>query len=308
MALFSKTNTADWLGLDTTGGRICVAHVSRPGGKPRLHRLQCLPTLGVESASLSQLRQSAQFGRHRCITALPAEAYQFLQIEAPGVPPEELKEAVRWRIKDMIDFPPEQAVLDVLPLPSVHAPAGRQPAVFAVVAARQSVQDCVRRYQHARIPLQAIDVAELAQRNLAALFEEPGRAMLTLSVTAGGGLLTITSDGELYAFRHIDTNLPTLIEATEERRSQQFDRLVLELQRSMDSFDRLFSHLTLSHVLLLPMPGLQGLQEYLAQNLYLPVVLADLAKVIDGSAVQGFHDASMQASGLLAIGLALREE
>ena len=36
---------------------------------------------------------------------MPLGSYNLLQIEAPKVPPEELRSAVRWRVKDLIDFP-----------------------------------------------------------------------------------------------------------------------------------------------------------------------------------------------------------
>jgi MSHA biogenesis protein MshI len=82
---------------------------------------------------------------------------------------------------------------------------------------------------------------------------------------------------------------------------------VLELQRSIDHFDRQFGYVTLSRLLLAPVP-IEGLQQHLADNLYLPVHTLDLSQVLELSAVPGLRDPLQQSARLHLLGAALRTD
>ena len=88
---------------------------------------------------------------------------------------------------------------------------------------------------------------------------------------------------------------------------QVFERLVLEVQRSLDHFDRQFSYLTVARLLVAPGP-VAGLQQYLADNLYLPVQAMDLSQALDLSAAPGLRDPVQQGERLHLLGAALRQE
>ena len=98
------------------------------------------------------------------------------------------------------------------------------------------------------------------------------------------------------------------MEADAERRNQNFERIALELQRSLDHFDRQFNYVPVSKLLLAPLPEDIGLQQYLATNIYVPVETMDLAAVMDFPAVPELKQAARQAQCLAAIGAALRDE
>ena len=83
---------------------------------------------------------------------------------------------------------------------------------------------------------------------------------------------------------------------------------VLEVQRSLDNFDRQFSQVALQRLLVASTAGVSSLVSYLAQNLYLPVEAADLAGVLDIAAFPALADPAEQARWMQAIGLALRED
>ncbi len=94
-----------------------------------------------------------------------------------------------------------------------------------------------------------IDIAEMAQRNIAALYETEGRGLALLAFDDEGGLLTITCDGELFLARRIDITLGQLQDADESMRQQYQDRVELEVQRSLDYFDRQFHHIPMERML-----------------------------------------------------------
>ena len=162
-------------------------------------------------------------------------------------------------------------------------------------------------YTECKIALAVVDIPEMAQRNVAALMEPEGRGLAMLSFDGEGGLLTVTFDGELYLARRIDVTLAQLASVDDAQRQQYYDRITLELQRSFDHFDRQFHFISISKLVLAP-TGSEGLHGYLADNLYMPVEMLDLALLFDFSRVTDLQSAANQARFFLSLGAALRQE
>jgi MSHA biogenesis protein MshI len=300
----------NWTSVVFSPGRIDIAEVRRrTDERPVVSGWESFVLEGTESDALKRLRTRLQQGR--CTTLLRHGQYQMLQVEAPslpaGTPPEERRQAVRWRVKEMVDFPVEQAGVDVLDIPAAQG-GGRPPQMFAVVASHAELTPRVRMFQDAKVPLEAIDIPELAQRNVAALFEEPNRGLALLAFDDDGGRLTFTYCGELYAMRHIEIGLKELAAPGGDVPGGVFERVLLDVQRSLDNFDRNFSFVTLTRLLVAPIPGAAAFVDYLKGNLYQPVELLNLADGLDCGQVPALADPERQAEALQAIGAALREE
>lgn len=86
------------------------------------------------------------------------------------------------------------------------------------------------------------------------------------------------------------------------------ERLQLDLQRSLDNFDRQYSHIPISRVVLASYPQVENLALELGRNTYVPVQEMDLSSVMDFPAVPELKDTQYQAKNLLAIGAALRNQ
>lgn len=260
----------------------------------------------VEGTELGALKRLRSRLHGRCTTLLRHGQYQLLQVEAPQVAAEERRDAVRWRVKEMLDFPVEQAGIDVLDIPPGQS--GRPAQMFAVAADRAVLAPRIHLFQDAKVPLAAIDIPELAQRNIAALFEEENRGLALLAFDEDGGRLTFTYEGELYAARHIDVTGKDIAAPGGEVPGGIFERVLLDVQRSLDNFDRNFSFITLSRLLVTPTAGAATLVDYLKGNLYQPVALLDLAQGLDMAAVPPPDDPVHRLRAFLAIGAALRDE
>ena len=296
------------MAVDLRPSALRVAHVARSSPeRPRLTLLRSFERAGSDTDDLSRLRRLLQLQHYRCTTTLDAASYQIVQMTAPAVPAAEMNGALRWGVKDALDFPVDDAVIDSFAVPSEGTRAGRTSLVLAVAARRERVASRMDAFHRSGVPLKVIDIAEAAQRNLAALFEQPDRALAFLSFDAGGGLLTVTRNGELYSVRHIDVTTAALAE-TGAARDHVFERIALELQRSLDNFDRLFSQHALQRVLLAPHEGCAELVTYLASNLVPPVEAADLASVFDAGPGIDFGPPGEQAEWLRPLGLALRSD
>ena len=179
--------------------------------------------------------------------------------------------------------------------------------MFAVAARNSVIQAKQALFGEARFGLSVIDIPEMAQRNIAAFLEPEGRGLAVLSFGDDGGLLTITHKGELYLSRRIDVSPAQVAEEDFERKQATFDKITLELQRSLDHFDRQFNYVSVSKLLLAPCVSF-GLDSYLASNLYTPVENFTLEDVLDISAVPDLAQAAVQQRYFILLGAALRHE
>lgn len=307
MKMFGGRKRDGWLAVASHGGVVDLAHVhAGAAGRPEVTLCETFRKEGSEADTYARLRKHFRLDRYHVTTSLRLGEYQFLQVEPPDVPLAEIKDAVRWRIKDMVDFSVEAATLDVLQVPTKDGVGERGRFVFVACAPNEALAARIQTLQQAGIELEAIDVPETVQRNLAALYEPPGRGVALLGFFAEGGLLTFNYRGELYAFRRLGITLGQLIEAEADERQSLFDRIVLELQRSLDSHDYQHHYVSLAQLLVMPLPETVGLAPYLARNLDLPVESVDLAKVMDLVKVPELRAPERQAQCLHLLGAALR--
>ena len=286
--------------------RIDVASVSRRGDRRQIDQLDSYSEANPPLPALQRLRKTLGVGA--CSTLMRLGEYQLLQLDALEGDSEERKSALRWKIKDMVDFPVENATLDVFDIRLEGPASNRGKQCYVVVCNNATLMPKIRLFQEAKLHLDVVDIPELAQRNVAALFEQENRGLVCLNFTSEGGLLTFTFKGELYVVRRIEIAIEQLEQADETRRTDLFDRIALEVQRSVDNFERMFNFITLSRLITPELPSVPGLLAYLRGYLSLAVAPLDLAEVLDFPAIPELRNPRRQAECLLSIGAALREE
>lgn len=87
-----------------------------------------------------------------------------------------------------------------------------------------------------------------------------------------------------------------------------FERVLLDVQRTLDNVDRSYSSIPIARLLVSPPPGAAKFVDYLRENLYQPVETLDFAKHIDIAKVPALTNPAAQGQALPAIGAALREQ
>ena len=287
------------------GDRLDFAQASASGQRPVLESLDSFEVAAADRpGALHRLRR--QLGS-TTLLLLSAGEYQLVQVDAPDLQGEELKASLRWKVKDMLDFPAEQATVDAFDIRLEGAAASRGRQCYVVAANNATLTPKIRMFQDAKVPLSVIDIPELAQRNIAAYFETENRGLALLNFTPEGGLLTFTYKGELYAVRRIEISLEQLEQADDARRSDLYDRIALEVQRSVDNFERQYNFITLSRLITADLPTVPGLLEYLKGYLSLKTEALDLAEALDFPSIPELRNPRRQAECLPVIGAALRE-
>ncbi len=286
---------------------VALAQIDTAAARPRLQhalfrsadKTQIVPVLNA-------LARQHALAKVPCQTVMPLGSYSLLLIEAPEVPPDELRAAVRWRIRELIDFHVDDAVLDVFDAPASGA-RGTKTHLYVVVSRSNDVQQLADRLQDAGVGLSVIDIPELALRNVAAQLPEDAQGVALLYFGAQRGLIALCRNQTLYLARTLDIGQDRIQEAvTDGQTAGLFDALALEVQRSLDYYDRTFQQAPIAHLVIAPLSEpVPELVEGLRTNLGLQTRMLDLTEVVDGADKLSPREAGRC---LLAIGAALRSE
>ena len=298
-----------WVGCAPCEGGLAFALVQREGDARPVLRWADRADGADAGGALRRLARSRALARHRRVALLEATQYQCVSLDAPAdLPREDWRDAIRWQLKDSVDFPVDSAAVDLLVVPQ-GASYRAQTQLITVAAGGDAVRPLMQQARDARLPWHAIDIHETALRNLSALAEPERRAQALLHCQARQATVVFTYQGELLSARRFELELASLASDDDAVRLPAFDQAVLELQRTLDGFERAFGQVTLARLLVGPMPGQQRFVEHLAPLMYVPVEHFDLTQRVDLSAAPELaSDAALLNRHLAAIGAALRDE
>lgn len=271
-----------------------------PGGRPFVETCVSLPGGAAEQrTTICGWLAQDRGGPISCV--LDPDDYQMLLVEAPDVLSAEIKAAVRWRLKDLLDYPVADAVIDVFPIPE---PARRSSTkmMYAVAARRHAIEQQVAVMRGASAALDVIDIPELALRNLASRLPEAEQGLILLWVNEDSAQLFVIKGEMIYLSRQVAFAAdgftgPDSIEPDVEAVS-------LELQRSMDYFESHYEQAPLAHLVIAPGDErARRLQGALAGQTSLDIQTLDLRRAVDTA------DETLSADrrSVLAIGAALRQ-
>jgi MSHA biogenesis protein MshI len=210
------------VGVLAAGGEVVV--VRRDGDATTLAHRAAKPG-AVRQALDSLVRELRIPAGAPAVLALAPEQYALLLAERPAVPDDEVDEALRWRLGDLLPMPPEDALVKALPCPA-EAQRGRR-STFALAAERAPVAALAGALADAQLGLRGIVAAEQAARGL--LPATAADPVAVLAFGAHGGMVAVYRAGVLYLSRRLDL--------TRGRADAAFDAVLLQVQRSLDYFE-----------------------------------------------------------------------
>ena len=311
MKLWPTKNSASlgWTAVDAGAEGICGASVRMSGangGKPQVVKCAVVnePELGAEA--LSRLAKMIAVPQFPWTMPLGRGEYKMMVLPEPAVKPAEMIDSLRWSLGTMLDFPAEEATLDWMPIPTLKHLPQRPQNLYAIVARKDVVQRRAEPFRQMKMNLGAVDIRETAQRNIAVLLEKPGEALGMVSINPQGVEITFTFEGELYLDRFIEEPLATAIAGNDDSRNRMFERITLQVQRSLDFVHRTLPFMPVGRIVIAPLPAPIALRDYLAQNIAEPVEVMDLASVFDFSLTPELMAEEAQARYFTALGATLR--
>ncbi len=311
----AQSSQSGRVGVELSANGCALAHVDERDGTARVLALESVVDGDSEASGRWLAEQVARHGRAGvgCVATLPPARYSLHRVEAPDVEPEERAAAVGWLVRDLVAFPFEEAVVDHVEIPELRAHAGRP--LMHVVAARQSaVREAAATLEAAGLAVDAVDVPELALRNLCEREPDDERGLALLRLGARGGQLVVTQAGSLMLSRAIDLGSPGTHDAhaialpgeESDPIEDWLDAAVLEVQRTLDYFESQIGSGSVAALLLAPAEdAVPALEPHLEKQLAVPVRRLELASRLDFTCAAEPQDLSRC---IVALGAALRRE
>ncbi len=163
-----------------------------------------------------------------CCYVLNEKDYELFQIEALNVPDDELVEAIRWKVKDLISYDLEEAEVDVFFQPE----SGGQKMLYAAVARKEAIKKRSLIIEQCDLNLVAVDIPELSYRNFIEQTEYSDKSVALVVLGLGTGKLIVINRSEVCFTRSFPLSYSAgLFDDIPE------NDLILELQRSLDYYE-----------------------------------------------------------------------
>ncbi|MBI2380318.1 MAG: PilN domain-containing protein [Gammaproteobacteria bacterium] len=240
--------------------------------RPRVLAFESLPAgAGLAEALAERVRQRG-WKNLPAVLVLSGQDYKLLPAEVPDVPEAERSQALLWGLRDLLDRPPEDTILDSFPFAQGLERPGKR-MCYAVAAAKARLAELVALVGEAGLRLEAIDIPELALRNLLRRLPEDAQGLGLVASGSRGACIAIVREGELYLNRQL-AGVAELSGACHPLTAPALaDQLSLEILRTLDYYDSQLNQRPLAALYLPPLPGDSTVfQELLGANL--PLVVA----------------------------------
>jgi len=201
-----------------------------------------------------------------CISVLPVDGYALRRVSRPPVQDEELVDAARWLVQDLVDFDVTDAAISVFEFPE-DAVRGREPTLYVAAVPPEIVREQVDMIEASGLVLQDLELPEFALRNLLEGLPDVVAGTAFLQLGEKTGLLAICHEQHLYLTRSVSTGTRQLEDALSDPlhpitelqegplrgdAAQLVDQLVLELQRSFDYYEAEMGKAPVSRLVIAP--------------------------------------------------------
>jgi MSHA biogenesis protein MshI len=235
--------------------------------------------------TLSKLVIQHNLAEYDCHLVLTSDNYRRVNVEAPTVAENEIIEALRWQINELIDFPADKAVIDYYEMPmAVRANSSKMLEVIAspIDIIREQIEKCTK----ADLQLKVIDIQETALRNLAVQLPENDRGVAILYLLEYSGTLLIQKETTIYVSRKFEIGYKKLgldePYSSDNSTANAHNNLALEIQRSLDYVESYYGTPPITTLAVIPLAeNTYNLLDSLNSNLGITARMIDLSSLID---------------------------
>ncbi|GAA5137782.1 MSHA biogenesis protein MshI [Thalassotalea piscium] len=274
-SLFSKPGRQSQVGLCFRQESIAFCSVD-PQGSVDLKEFEV-----VDKNYLASLKSMAKELPHNglCHLVLSPQQSQIVQIDKPNIPNNELKEALKWQIKDLVSIDPNDMVLDYFDAPIT---SGGIEKLHVVCAAKSELSPFVEQLMDSGVTVQTITIEEFAFTSLVP--ESDDACLLVCQQPNEEIILLIVKQGKLYFYRRLRGMAGIATKSEDELSMSVIDALSLEIQRSTDYYERQLKQAPIRSIeVLVPIENEAFLARKLAENTHVPVNIFTLPEAIANS-------------------------
>mgnify|MGYP000237460447 CR=1 FL=1 len=299
-----------WTAIDCQGGMFGVSVKSPRTFDERavVEKHASMPGVNLDQANLVQMGKLMHGHGFPLVHLLGRKEYQMFLVDKAAVKAEEMESSLRWSLTPLLDYPSSEANLAWMEIPQTPtANSLRTPQLYVVAARRELVNQRTDLFESAHLTLRAMEIRETGQRNISAAIKAQDAAVCLIYAEPNGVQLTVTYKGELYLERYIRESLFVADEdMTEAVMSQKFDRVALEVQRSIDFVQRNASSIPFDGIFVAPTQSDIGLLAKLKTRLLADVRALDLNSIFEWPNGSDLVRPEVQALYFNALGAALR--
>ncbi|MGK0499023.1 MAG: MSHA biogenesis protein MshI [Oceanicoccus sp.] len=232
---------------------------------------------GDVGSTLAQLVVEQDWQDTPCSIVLHPLYYQLLLTERPPVEGDEMSSAIRWKVKELLDFPLEEAAIEYFLLPE-DAYRGRQKMLYAAALRKKTLSSLVAPIEISGLAVDCVEVAELAMHNIVSRLPREGGGIAMVQLSESEGFINLVEDGAIYLTRRLDIGLDKFHPGADN--SQFFEALLLDIQRSLDYYESQLGKGIITR--LFYSPGLEStvaIGEFLSAQLGLNVAALDIKEL-----------------------------
>jgi len=303
LAKLQKSKEGVNIGISFQSGAVavCVTEVQNNELKVTL----CVYLQGEQNHKqlLAKLISDHSIPKGKVTLVLGIDEHKTHKLARPSVEKSELKQSVKYLLKDRLVHGTEKAVIDI-----VDYPTGCQldDQIMVVESSREIIANYVDIVSSLGFELDAIDISELLLGEI--LQSYPGidkGLVLVLDHEQGISLLIYRGDS-LYLIKRLSGLTDFIACLPSEGNMMMADTLLLEIQRTLDYYDAQMRQPPLAGILLSPsFADISPLAEYLNKNLATQVECLDINELLDLPAALS---PAMQQDCLTACAAAFRRE
>jgi MSHA biogenesis protein MshI len=275
--LFTATPPKDLLGISLRQNSIAYCYVPKTATENHLPSCKETPLIASDYVhTLAELKQHEQL-QGQCQLVLSASQYNIIQIDRPNVPENEILAALKWQIKDLVTYAPENMVIDYFYGPAL--PDGTE-RIYVICSPLDELQKIVMQLANEQLKLTAITTEEFAFAHLLPFSNDA--QLLVCQQPHEELFILVVHQGHIVFHRHLRGFAQLGNKTKDELLMGIIDNLSLEIQKSSDYFERQLKQPVIKAIqLLLPVKYEQFIAEQLANNTNVTVKLLALPEAFE---------------------------
>ncbi len=214
------------------------------------HTLQKAEDLAAKQAVLQQFVTEQALQGVPCSYVLAPGEYGLNLVEEPAVSKVEVAKALRWVLRDLVNFPIDDAIIDTFELPFLRAKDNTK-MIYAASMRKEMIPKIEAFIGPSALVLKFIDIPELILKNVVNLHPQEMKGCALLYLGPKHGKLILSRNQQLCITRSFELKSDELGKDSA-RDSKILDALSLEIQRSYDYIGSVFRQNIPNVILLAP--------------------------------------------------------
>lgn len=299
-----KSHKEGMVGIYETPVGIAVVYGVLEDPKPIInaYTFEAADTVEAKQAVINKFVIAHALQGVGCSYVLGTGEYSLNLVESPLVAASEIPMAMRWVLRDLINFPIEEATIDTFDVPFLRARDNIK-MIYAAAIQKQRVEKIEKRIKSSGLILQFIDIPEMTLKNILSRNPQKLKGCALVQLGAKSGKLILCRDDQICITRSVDLKLENLGQDSAQD-AKTLESLALEFQRSFDYLNSVFRQNIPNTIVLAPtVIDKNIISESLKANLGSEIVELKLSEIFKFHQLMPIDE---EANYLFAVGAVLR--